>query len=61
MRKKNKVVKYRAKIPDINFYMIYSLIMNGITFHNLISLMVTERFDMSLMDVMTTYYNGRKY
>ena len=44
--------------PEINYEETYSPVMNAITFQYLISLAVSERLDMHLMDVVTTYLYG---
>jgi hypothetical protein len=62
----NKVVRYKARLvaqgftqrPSVDFNETYSLVMSGITFRYLISLVVQNRLSMQLMDVVTTYLYG---
>ena len=44
--------------PDIDYEETYSPVMDTITFHFLISLIVSKGLDMRLMDVITTYLYG---
>ena len=44
--------------PGIDFDKTYSVIMDGITIHYLISLAANMNLDMQLMDVVTTYLYG---
>ena len=45
-------------MPGIDYEETYSLVMNAITFHFLISLAVSKGLDMRLMDVITMYLYG---
>ena len=62
----NKIIRYKAQLiaqsfsyrPSIDYKETYSPVMDAITFHFLISLTISERLDMRLMDVITTYLYG---
>ena len=65
MRKRNEndeIMKYKALLvvqgfsqrPGIDYEETYSPVMDAITFQYLISLMVSERLDIRLIDVVTT-------
>ena len=66
MRKRNEndeIMKYKALLvvqgfsqrPGIDYEETYSPVMDAITFQYLISLTVSERLDIRLIDVVTTY------
>ena len=63
---KNEIMRYKARLvaqvfsqrPGVDYEETYSPVVNAITFRYLISLTVSEGFDMSLMDVVTTYLYG---
>ena len=63
---KNKIVCYKARLvaqgfsqcPGIDYDETYSPVMDVITFRYLISLVVSEKLDMQLMDVVTAYLYG---
>ncbi|KAM1603471.1 hypothetical protein ACFX13_031052 [Malus domestica] len=63
---KNEIVGYKARLvaqgfsqrPGIDYEETYSPIMDAITFRYLISLVVSEKLDMRLMDVITAYLYG---
>ena len=44
--------------PGIDYEETYSPVMDVITFSYLVSLVVSEKLDMQLMDVVTTYFYG---
>ena len=44
--------------PEIDYDETYSPVMDTITFRFLISMVVSERFEMRLMDVVTAYLYG---
>jgi hypothetical protein len=44
--------------PGIDYEETYAPVMNAITFKFLISLVITENFDMHLMDVVIAYIYG---
>jgi hypothetical protein len=60
------VVRYKASLvaqgftqrPKIDFHETYSLVMNGITFRYLISLVIQNHLSLQLMDVVTAYLYG---
>ena len=60
---KNEIVRYKARLVaqsfsqclGIDYDKTYSLVMDVITFHYLISLVVFEKLNMQLMDVVTVY------
>ena len=64
--KKNEIVRYKARLvaqgfsqrPGIDYEETYSPAVDAITFRYLISLAVSKRLDMRLMDVFTTYLYG---
>ena len=59
----NEIIRYKTLLvaqgfsqrPGIDYKETYSPVMNAITFYFLISLAVSERLDMRLIDVITTY------
>ena len=61
--KKNEVVRYKARLvaqgfsqrPEIDYDETYSPMMDTITFRFLISMTISERLEMRLMDVVTVY------
>ncbi|CAL2237733.1 unnamed protein product [Prunus armeniaca] len=63
---KNEIVTYKARLvtqgflqrPGIDYDETYSPVIDVITLRFLISLVVTERLDMKLMDVVTAYLYG---
>ncbi|KAK9932128.1 hypothetical protein M0R45_019377 [Rubus argutus] len=63
---KNEIVRYKARLvaqgfsqrPGIDYEETYSPVMDVITFRYLISLVVSEKLNMQLMDVVTTYLYG---
>ncbi|KAM0990114.1 hypothetical protein ACFX2C_008676 [Malus domestica] len=63
---KNEIARYKARLvaqgfsqrPGIDYEETYSLIMDAITFRYLISLVISEKLDMRLMDVITAYLYG---
>ncbi|CAL2260333.1 unnamed protein product [Prunus armeniaca] len=63
---KNEIARYKARLVaqgfsqrlGIDYEETYSLVMDAITFRYLISLAVSEKFDMRLMDVVTAYLYG---
>ncbi|KAM2916275.1 hypothetical protein FF1_045211 [Malus domestica] len=63
---KNEIVRYKARLvaqgfsqhPGIDYDETYSPVMDVITFRYLISLVVSKKLDMQLMDVVTTYLYG---
>ena len=65
----NEIVQYKARLvaqgfsqrPGIDYEETYFPVMDIITFQYLISLAVSERLDMRLMDVVTTYLFGSLY
>ncbi|KAL5703065.1 hypothetical protein ACHQM5_028201 [Ranunculus cassubicifolius] len=60
---KNEIVRYKARLvaqgfsqrPGIDYKETYSPVMDVITFRYLVSLVVSEKLDMQLMDVVTAY------
>ena len=62
----NEVARYKARLvaqgfsqrPGIDYEETYSPVMDVITFRYLISLVVSEKLDMQLMDVVTAYLYG---
>ena len=62
----NEVTRYKARLvaqgfsqrPDIDSEKTYSHVVYAITLRYLISLTVYEKFDMHLMDIVTTYLYG---
>ena len=60
---KNEIVRYKACLvaqgfsqhPGIDYEETYSTVMDVITFHYLICLVVSEKLNMQLMDVVTAY------
>ena len=63
---KNEAVRYKARLvaqgfsqrPGIDYDETYSHVMDMITFRFLISLIIFEKLEMRLMDVVTTYLYG---
>ena len=63
MRIMKSYIRYKARLvaqgfsqrPDINYKETYSLVIDTVTFHFLISLAVSEGLDMRLIDVITSY------
>ncbi|KAM2817807.1 hypothetical protein COP1_041878 [Malus domestica] len=63
---KNEIVRYKARLvaqgfsqrPGIDYDKTYSPVMDVITFRYLISLVVSEKLDIQLMDVVTAYLYG---
>jgi hypothetical protein len=63
---KNEVLRYKARLvaqgfsqrPGIDYEETYSPVMDVITFRYLVSLVVSEKLDMQLMDVVTAYLYG---
>ena len=63
---KNEVVRYKARLvaqgflqrPGFDFKETYSHVMDVITFRYLISLVVSEKLDIRLTDVVTAYLYG---
>lgn len=63
---KNQIVRYKARLvaqgfsqkPGVDYEDTYSPVMDTTTFRYLISLAVSERLDMRLMDVVTAYLYG---
>ena len=63
---KGEVVRYKARLvaqdfsqrPDIDYMETYSPVVDAITFRYLINLVVHEKHEMRLMDVVTTYLYG---
>jgi hypothetical protein len=63
---KNEIQRYKARLvaqgfsqrPGIDYEETYSPVMDMITFRYLISLTVSEKLNMRLMDVMTAYLYG---
>ncbi|KAM2052997.1 hypothetical protein ACFX1T_002692 [Malus domestica] len=63
---KNEIARYKARLvaqgfsqkPGIDYEETYSPVMDAITFCYLISLVVSEKLDMRLMDVITAYLYG---
>ena len=63
---KNEIVRYKARLvaqgfsqrPGIDYEETYSPVMDVITFRYLISLVVSEKLNMQLMDVVTAYLYG---
>ncbi|KAM1628851.1 hypothetical protein ACFX2K_017216 [Malus domestica] len=63
---KNEIVRYKAHLvaqgfsqrPEIDYDETYSPVIDVITFRYLISLVVSEKLDMQLMDVVTAYLYG---
>ncbi|KAM2222834.1 hypothetical protein ACFXTI_016937 [Malus domestica] len=63
---KNEIARYKARLvaqgfsqrPRIDYEETYSPVMDAITFRYLISLTVSEKLDMRLMDVITAYLYG---
>ena len=63
---KNEIVQYKARLvaqgfsqrPGIDYKETYSPVMDVITFHYLISLVVFEKLNTQLMDVVTAYLYG---
>ena len=69
VRKRNengKVVRYKARLvaqefsqrSDIDYEETYSPVVDAITFRYLINMIVHEKLEMCLMDVVTTYLYG---
>ena len=62
----NDIIRYKSRLvaqgfsqrPDIDYEETYSPVMDAITFRFLISLVVSEKLDMRLMDVITAYLYG---
>ena len=62
----NDIIRYKARLvaqgfsqrPGIDYEETYSPVMDAITFRFLISLAVSEKLDMRLMDVITAYLYG---
>ena len=63
---KNEIARYKARLVaqgfsqkhEIDYEETYSPVMDAITFRYLISLAVSEKLDMRLMDVVTAYLYG---
>ncbi|KAM2623255.1 hypothetical protein TB2_027778 [Malus domestica] len=63
---KNKIAIYKARLvaqgfsqrPGIDYEETYSSVIDAITFRYLISLVISEKVDMQLMDVITAYLYG---
>ena len=63
---KNEIVRYKASLvaqnisqrPEIDYEELYSPVMDFITFHYFISLVVSEKLNMQLIDVVTVYLYG---
>ncbi|BBH10225.1 transposable element gene [Prunus dulcis] len=63
---KNEISRYKARLvaqgfsqrPGIDYVETYSPVMDTITFRYLISLAVSEKLEMRLMDVITAYLYG---
>ena len=63
---KNEIVRYQARLvtqgfsqrPEIDYEETYSLVMNAITFRYLISLAVSKKLEMCLIDIVTAYFYG---
>ena len=63
---KKEIARYKARLvaqgfsqrPEITYGETYSLVMDIITFRYLISLSVSKRLNMFLMDVITAYLYG---
>ena len=63
---KNEIARYKARLvaqgfsqkPGIDYDETYSPVMDVTTFRYLISLVVSEKLDMQLMDVVTAYLYG---
>ena len=66
LNEKNEIVRYKAHLvaqsfsyrPGIDYEETYSSVMDVIMFRYLISLVVSEKLNMQLMDVVTTYLYG---
>ena len=69
MKKQNEndeIIRYKAQLVAQGFSQIlgidyeetYSLVMDAITFRNLICLTISKELNMRLMDVVTTYLYG---
>ena len=62
----NEIVRYKARLvaqsfshcPTIEYDETYSPVMDVNTFHYLISLVLSEKLSMQLMDVVTSYLYG---
>jgi len=60
---KNEIVRYKARLvaqdisqrPEIDYEELYSPVMDVITFHYLICLVVSEKLNMQLINVVTVY------
>ena len=60
---KNEIMRYKAKLvvqgfskrPDINYDETYSPMMDTIIFHFLISMIVSKKLEIRLMDVVMAY------
>ena len=63
---KNEVVRYKARLvaqgffqkPGIDYEETYSPVVDAITLRYLVSLAVSNKLDMHLMDVVTAYLYG---
>ena len=63
---KNEILRYKASLvvqgfsqrPGIDYEETYSPVMDVITFRYLVSLVVSEKLSMQLMDVVTAYLYG---
>ena len=63
---KNEIIRYKARLvaqgfsqrPEIDYDETYSPVMDAITFRYLISLAVSKKLEMRLMDVVTAYLYG---
>ena len=63
---KNEVMRYKARLveqgfsqrPGIDYEETYSPVMDVITFRYLVSLVVSEKLNMQLMDMVTAYIYG---
>ncbi|KAM0969643.1 hypothetical protein ACFX2A_018132 [Malus domestica] len=62
----NEIARYKAQLvaqgfsqrPEIDYEETYSPVIDAITFRYLISLVVSEKLDMRLMDIITAYLYG---
>ena len=63
---KNEIIRYKARLvaqgfsqrPGIDYDETYSPVMDAITFRYLISLAVSKKLEIDLMDVVTAYLYG---
>lgn len=56
--KERLVANWFSQIPGVDYNEIYSFVMDGITFRFLIGMAVSNKLDMQLMDVVTSYLYG---